>query len=119
MSMTQGTETIRALLDAFNAAWNAHDLDGALALCVPDVVFETTGPAPDGRRCEGRDAVRDAWAEVFANPASHFDTEELFVAGDRVVQRWCYDWGRGYIRGVDVIAVRDGLVAEKLSYVKG
>jgi len=35
------------------------------------------------------------------------------------VQRWRYDWGAGHIRGIDVIVVRDGLIAQKLSYVKG
>jgi hypothetical protein len=43
----------------------------------------------------------------------------MFVTGDRVLTRWRYDWGDGHVRGVDVIRVRDGKVAEKLSYVKG
>ena len=38
---------------------------------------------------------------------------------DRVVQTWRYDWGDGHVRGVDLFVVRDGLVAEKRSYVKG
>jgi hypothetical protein len=38
---------------------------------------------------------------------------------DRVVQRWRYAWFDGHIRGVDVFRIRDGLVCEKLSYVKG
>jgi ketosteroid isomerase-like protein len=108
-----------ALAEAFNAAWNAHDLDAALDLCVPDVVFETTNPAPDGRRCAGLDAVRGAWEPVFAEHRGYFDIEELFVAGDRIVQRWRYDWGSGHVRGVDLLTLRDGKVAEKLSYVKG
>jgi hypothetical protein len=38
--------------------------------------------------------------------------------------RWTYSWvdpsgTPGHIRGVDVYRVRDGLIAEKLSYVKG
>jgi hypothetical protein len=45
--------------------------------------------------------------------------EELIGAGDRVVQRWRYEWGDGHVRGVDVFTVRDARVAEKLSYVKG
>lgn len=119
MSMTSGTEATRVLIEAFNAAWNAHDLERALALCRPDVVFESTDPAPDGGRFEGRDAVRGAWAPIFDDSRSHFDTEDMLVLGDRVVQRWRFSWGSGHIRGVDVIAVRHGLVAEKLSYVKG
>jgi hypothetical protein len=29
------------------------------------------------------------------------------------------DGGRGHVRGADVMRVRNGLIAEKLSYVKG
>lgn len=110
---------VRSLIEAFNAAWNAHDLDAALDLCTGDVVFESTAPAPDGQRSRGRDEVAAAWRRMFEQAAGHFDLEELFLAGDRVVQRWRYDWGTGHVRGVDVIAVRDGRIAEKLSYVKG
>ena len=35
------------------------------------------------------------------------------------MQRWRYEWDGGHVRGVDVFRVRDGKVAEKLSYVKG
>jgi SnoaL-like domain len=48
-----------------------------------------------------------------------FETEEMIDAGDRVVVRWRYSWGSGHVRGIDVFTVRDGLVAQKLSYVKG
>jgi ketosteroid isomerase-like protein len=108
-----------ALIDAFNAAWNARDLAAALALCTPDIVFESTDPAPDGRRFEGAAAVGDCWRPVFETEGAHFDFEEIFVAGDRVVQRWRFGWDGGHVRGVDVITIRDGKVAEKLSYVKG
>jgi hypothetical protein len=33
--------------------------------------------------------------------------------------RWRFDWGSGHVRGIDLFKVRDGKVAEKLSYVKG
>jgi uncharacterized protein (TIGR02246 family) len=112
-------DAVRRLVSGFNAAWNDHDLDAALALCTADVVFESTDPAPDGRRFEGRDAVRAAWQPVFADERGRFDLEELVVAGERVVQRWRYDWGHGHVRGVDVMTIRGGLVREKLSYVKG
>jgi ketosteroid isomerase-like protein len=107
-----------ALIDRFNAAWNAHDLAAAIELCTEDVVFETTNPAPDGRRIEGRAAVRQAWQPMFAAPG-HFDFEDIFMADNRLVQRWRYDWGSGHVRGVDVITLRGGRIAEKLSYVKG
>ena len=104
---------------AFGAAWADHDLDAALAMVTEDCVFDGTGPAPDGTRCVGRDAIRAAWQPIFDDTASRFEEEEIFAAGDRVVQRWRYSWNGGHIRGVDVFRVEGGAVAEKLSYVKG
>lgn len=109
----------QAVVDAFGAAWGAHDLDATLALITDDCVFEATGPAPDGIRHVGPEAVRAAWMEIFADKNTQFEAEETFAADDRVVQRWRYSWDGGHVRGVDVFKVRDGKVAEKLSYVKG
>ena len=111
---------VRSLVDRFNAAWNDHDLDTAVMMCTDDAVFESTGPFPDGTRHVERDALRDAWEPIFLNAASQFDIEEVVaLADDRAVQRFRYDWGDGHIRGIDLFRCRDGLVAEKLSYVKG
>jgi uncharacterized protein (TIGR02246 family) len=112
-------DAIERLLTKFGNAWNDHDLDAALALTTDDVVFESTGPAPDGVRSEGRAAVREAWAPIFADVTSHFDGEDLMIDGDRVVQCWTYRWADGHVRGIDVFVLRDGLVAAKHSYVKG
>ncbi|HEY3670881.1 MAG TPA: nuclear transport factor 2 family protein [Acidimicrobiia bacterium] len=110
---------IRVLLEEFGQAWNDHDLDRALAMVTDDCVFESTGPAPDGVRSVGREAVRAAWAPVFADAAARFDGEELVVQGDRATQCWTYRFDGGHVRGIDFFRLRDGLVAEKLSYVKG
>jgi ketosteroid isomerase-like protein len=107
------------VITTFGAAWTAHDLDAAIDLITEDCVFESTDPAPDGARYIGRDAIRQAWQPIFDEPDARFDTEETFVAGDRVVQRWRYSWNGGHVRGVDLFRVRDGKVAEKFSYVKG
>jgi hypothetical protein len=112
-------EEIRSLVDEFNAAWSNHDLDAAIALIADDCLFDGTAPAPDGTAHKGRDAVRAAWAPIFADAAAHFTTEDSFVADDRFVQTWRYDFEGGHIRGVDVIEVRDGAISAKLSYVKG
>jgi hypothetical protein len=108
-----------SVVDAFGAAWAAHDLDAALALTTEDCVFDATGPAPDGAVAVGREELRTAWAPIFDDPDAHFEVEETIAAGNRVVQRWCYRWHDGHVRGVDLFSVRDGLVAEKLAYVKG
>ena len=107
------------VVDRFGAAWAAHDLDAALALVTDDCVFDATGPAPDGSRHQGPDAIRQAWKAIFDDTASRFEAEETFAAGDRVVQLWRYSWDGGHVRGVDVFKVRHGKVSEKLSYVKG
>jgi ketosteroid isomerase-like protein len=100
-------------------AWANHDLDAALALTTEDCVFDATGPAPDGTRHVGHAAIREAWKPIFDDSTSKFEVEEVFAAGDRVVQLWTYSWATGHVRGIDVFRVRSGKVAEKLSYVKG
>jgi ketosteroid isomerase-like protein len=107
------------VVTAFGETWANHDLDGAIALITEDCVFDNTDPAPDGTRYVGRDAIRQAWTPIFDDSTSRFDAEETFQVDDRVVQLWRYSWSDGHVRGVDVFRIRDGLVAEKLSYVKG
>jgi ketosteroid isomerase-like protein len=115
----QTAGTVEAIA-RFNAAFDRHDVDGVMAAMTEDCLFENTGPAPDGERCKGAAAVRAFWEQFFrSNPNAKFVAEEQFAAGDRCVVRWRYDWGNGHVRGIDVFKVRDGLVAEKLCYVKG
>ena len=118
------TAATLAAVDAFNEAFNAHDVDAVMERMTEDAVFESTSP-PAGERHEGAAAVRAAWEAFFAaSPSAHFDGEDVIVAGDRCVVRWIYTWQdddgtTGSIKGVDVLRVRDGKVAEKLAYVKG
>ena len=117
-------QNTQAVVERFNEAFNRHDVDGIMQSMTADCVFENTRPAPDGTRLVGQAAVRSFWEEFFArSPQARFDTEDLFVAGDRCVVRWTYHWVRegktGHVRGVDVFRVRNGQIAEKLSYVKG
>jgi uncharacterized protein (TIGR03086 family) len=112
-------------LQLFAAAFARGDVDAIMALVTDDCVFEATGPAPDGVRHEGAAAVRAVWEDLFATTRDAFFTEEeSFVAGDRAVLRWRFTWTSpdgvpGHVRGVDVLRLREGRVAEKLSYVKG
>ena len=119
------SDTTRVVIDRFNDAFNRHDVDEVMRLMTDDVVFENTSPAPDGERYEGQAAVRAFWERLFGDtPSAHFESEDIFTAGDRATVRWRYTWTgddgtTGHVRGVDVLRVRDGKVAEKLSYVKG
>lgn len=108
-----------AAVARFAEAFDRHDVDAVMAAMTEDCVFESTAP-PDGERYEGQDAVRAAWTAFFHDSADAvFEAEEQIVSGDRVTVLWSYTWDSGHVRGVDVFRVRSGLVAEKLSYVKG
>jgi uncharacterized protein (TIGR03086 family) len=111
-----------AAVTRFDEAFGRRDVPAIMAAMTGDCVFEATTP-PDGIRHVGPDAVRAAWEQIFdGSPAAWFETESLWIHGDRAVARWRYTWDEsveGHVRGVDLFAVRDGLVAEKLSYVKG
>jgi predicted SnoaL-like aldol condensation-catalyzing enzyme len=110
---------------AFNEAFNQHDVAGMMQLMSDDCVFENTSPAPDGTRYSGKEAVTQYWQEFFAqSPHAHIKVEELVGLGLRCIMRWRYDWvdeagNAGHVRGVDIVRVQNGLIVEKLSYVKG
>lgn len=104
----------------FNYAFNRHDVAGMMQLATDDTVFENTSPSPDGTRYSGKDTVTKFWEGFFREaPNAHIDIEEIFGMGNRCVMIWKYTWGDGHVRGVDVFRLRDGLICEKLSYVKG
>lgn len=116
---------IRTVLE-FNEAFNHHDVAGMMKLMSDDCVFENTDPAPDGTVYSGREAVTQFWQDFFRDsPQAHIEIEEIFGLGNnRCVMRWRYSWvdeagNRGHVRGVDVFKLKDGLISEKLSYVKG
>jgi ketosteroid isomerase-like protein len=119
------TAATLAAVARFSEAFGRHDVAGVMAAMSEDCVFENTCPPPDGERHVGQAAVRRFWERFFReNPSAVFETEDTFAAGDRCVSRWVYRWrgadgAAGHVRGVDLLRVRDGKVAEKLSYVKG
>jgi ketosteroid isomerase-like protein len=125
LQATDQTSLTVEAIKRFDDAFGRHDVDAIMQAMTDDCVFESTGPAPDGNRFEGQNAVRAVWEELFkASPDAAFETEELFVVDDRCTARWSYrfttgDGVKGHVRGVDVFRVRDGKVAEKFSYVKG
>jgi ketosteroid isomerase-like protein len=113
------------LVKRFNDALNAGDVDGMMRWMTEGCVFESTYPAPDGRRYQGQAEVRGFWEAFFqGSSGAHIEIEEIFAAGQRCVMRWRYQWvgsdgAPGHMRGVDLYTIENGLIAEKLSYVKG
>ena len=119
-------ETAMRVVMEFHEAFNRHDVPGMMQLMTEDCVFENTDPAPDGTRYSGKEAVTQFWQDFFRqSPKAHIEIEEIFGMGNnRCVMRWRYLWvdaagKEGHVRGVDIFQVRDGLISEKLSYVKG
>ena len=115
---------IRAVL-AFNEAFNRHDVPAMMQLMSDACVFENTSPAPDGTVYTGKPAVTQFWHDFFRDsPHAPIEIEEIFGLGMRPIMRWRYSWvdragNKGHVRGVDIFQVKNGLIAEKLSYVKG
>ena len=125
MSDQTSTSSTVAAINRFSDVFNRRDVDGIMAAMTDDCIFESTYPPPDGARHVGQDAVRRVWQELFnSSPDVTFEAEDMFAVGDRCTVRWLMRYtGRAgsaqHLRGVDVFRVRDGKVAEKLSYVKG
>ncbi len=117
--MAKIESAIRLVLQ-FNEAFNHHDVSGMMQLMSEDCVFENTDPAPDGTVFSGKEAVTRFWQDFFReSPQAHIDIEEIFGMGNRCIMRWKYSWGEDHVRGVDVFKLKDGLISEKFSYVKG
>ena len=124
MKMAKIEAAMRVVME-FNDAFNRHDVPAMMALMSEDCVFENTSPVPDGTVYQGKAAVTEFWQGFFrASPQAHIQIEEIFGLGWRCVMRWRYDWvdatgEQGHVRGVDIFTVKNGLISEKLSYVKG
>ena len=119
-------ETAMRIVMEFIEAFNRHNVPEMMKLMTEDCVFENTDPAPDGTRYSGKEAVTQFWQDFFRqSPKARIEIEEIFGLGNnRCVMRWRYQWEdaagkEGHVRGVDIFRVRDGLISEKLSYVKG
>jgi len=113
------------LLERFADAWNRHDLDALMSMMTDDCVFEaSSGPQVDGRRSEGQQAVRAAYAAVFdAFADAHWANPRHFIADNRGVSEWTFtgtqqDGKRVEVTGCDLFTFRDGRIAIKNSYRK-
>jgi steroid delta-isomerase-like uncharacterized protein len=122
---------LQEFIDRYNAAWNAHDVETIVSLHTEDSVFENhvTGDVN-----VGREQIRRAIAGIFAVfPDLTFETRCSYIREDLVVQEWTArgthegtmtrsgieiePTGRKVdYKGMDVIPIRDGLVARKDVY---
>jgi ketosteroid isomerase-like protein len=101
------------LIERYNAAWNAHDVDTICAMHAPGMVFENHTA---DERAEG-DAVREHIATIFRDhPDLSFATRGLRAGEDFAVCEWTASAGGREWDGVDVFPLRDGLILRKDVY---
>jgi steroid delta-isomerase-like uncharacterized protein len=121
---------LEQMIERYNDAWNAHDLDAIMSMHAPDMVFENHTA---GERAEGA-AVRDHIASIFNGwPDLRFEGVRVYARDGVVTQEWTafathsQPVKRGDIEipptgkeiswaGVDVIPTEGGLIKRKDVY---
>lgn len=113
------SRTVNELAGPYAMAWAAHDANAVAALHTQDSIFHVHGL---GDAALGVEAVRQLAAEFFAlAPDLHFEAKRVYLGPDHLTFE--YDMsgttaGQPFVcDGVDVIAVSDGLVARKDTYL--
>ena len=120
--MTTETEATREIMERFHNAFEKHRPEDLGDLIGEGCVLENTAPAPDGARYEGREACLSFWKGVASSANLVFEAEEIWASEDHGVIRWQLRWSQletDWVRGVNIMRVRDGKIVEGLGYVKG
>src|ERR1700692_224052 len=105
---------VQELIERYNNAWNAQDVETISSMHHPDVVFHNHTA---DERAEGADAVREHIAAIFRNnPDLAFATRDLRCGDDFAVCEWTARAGGREWDGVDVFPLRDGLILRKDVY---
>jgi steroid delta-isomerase-like uncharacterized protein len=125
---------LQEFIERYNAAWNDHDVDAIVSMHTEDSVFEnhTTGDVNIGK-----EAISRAITAIFGVfPDLSFEARSQYIRDDLVVQEWTArgthqgamsrsgmtiePTGRAVeYRGMDIIPIRNGLVARKDVYSDG
>jgi ketosteroid isomerase-like protein len=116
--ITQETEN---LMRRFHDAFDRHDPAAFVDLVADDCIIENTAPGPNGSRHVGKQACLAVWQKLATAAGTGFSREEVWVVGERVIVRWRYRWGDDEsqsVRGINLMRVRHGRVAEAMGYVK-
>jgi steroid delta-isomerase-like uncharacterized protein len=121
VSEANSAAELQQLIERYNEAWNAQDIDAIVAFHAPGMVFENHTA---GERAEGSD-VRSHIAEIFANwPDLRFRGRRLYARDGLVVSEWTatathadgrhLEWD-----GIDVFPFENGLILRKDVYSAG
>ena len=115
MSPTTAVD-VKAISERYFAAWEKRDPDAIVALHTENTRFWThTGGDP----VDGRDAVRDTFAQLFeVFPEFSFETYRVFYGDDHWVLDWALISGDIRFDCLDIVVVSaDGLVARKDTFI--
>lgn len=114
------------LLVRHTEAWNRHDLEALMSLFAEDCAFEASGgDEVCGRRYQGHDNVRRAFAEVLESmPDAEWGHGRHYrLAPDYGVSEWTLtgtlpDGRRLEVNGCDFLTLRNGKIINKNSFRK-
>ena len=111
--------TVEELAMAYHGAWVELDPDAIIALHSADSVFHMHGAA---QAVTGKDAVRELVVALLRLvPNLKFEPKRLYSGDDHIVFEYdmsgTFDGSPFNCDGVDVIAIADGLVARKDTYL--
>jgi ketosteroid isomerase-like protein len=121
MAGSDSARDLEAVIERYNEAWNAQDIDAIVAFHAPGMVFENHTA---GERAEGP-AVRRHIGEIFANwPDLRFRGRRLYARDGLVVSEWTAtathtDGRRLEWDGIDVFPFENGLILRKDVYSAG
>ena len=118
MSDADSAAELERIIERYNDAWNAQDLDAIVAFHAPGMVFENHTA---GERAEGAD-VRQHIGNIFASwPDLSFRGRRLYARDGLVVSEWTatatnragqrVEWD-----GIDVFPFENGLILRKDVY---
>jgi ketosteroid isomerase-like protein len=118
MDVKDSATALEALIERYNAAWNAQDMATIGELHAPGMIFENHTA---GERAEGADVMPHI-ARIFENwPDLAFRQRRLYARNGLVVSEWTATATRGdgtriEWDGVDVFPCENGLIVRKDVY---
>jgi ketosteroid isomerase-like protein len=122
--MLSKTNHHTTLVNVFEA-FNHHDADGVAAYMTENSIFDTIGGSDAyGTRIQGRDAIRNAFAAVWAGmPDARWDVIRHTIADDRAFSEWVFSGTdaqgmRIEAEGVDLFTFDGPLIASKRAFRK-
>jgi len=113
---------LRDVVLRFTDAFNRDDLEGVMSFLSDDAVYDEF----NGKRSRGHAAIRETLTPQFRGDFGRirFLTEDLFVdaAAGKALIRWVCalekNGKKRSWRGLDILHVHDGRIAEKHTYAK-